>query len=170
MAIELCPATLYDVIERPLSYPFLTPFLCKAKVLYEIVEGLRHIHALKLVHRDIKPQNVLISTPRYGRKRIADILANPETNLKTYSPKALLSDFGLGKRLESEKNSLDNSSPEVAANSGGFLNGTIGWRAPEYLVSYAVANDPVTGTPRMTQITCASDIFAAGFTFYFLVD
>ena len=31
------------------------------QILLQLAEGLRHIHAIKLVHRDIKPENVLIS-------------------------------------------------------------------------------------------------------------
>lgn len=43
-------------------------------VLYEISDGLNYIHSEKLVHHNIKPQNILISS--YGHIKISDFGLN----------------------------------------------------------------------------------------------
>lgn len=56
--MELCAGTLGEVIEKKYKGPPLPP---DDKVLYQMADGLHHIHSQKLIHRDIKPANVLIS-------------------------------------------------------------------------------------------------------------
>ena len=80
------------------------------RMLYEITAGLEHLHALKIVHRDIKPQNVLIKQTKSGFQ-------------------VAISDFGLCKRLSDEQSSFFHTTVHNA--------GTIGWRAPESIQAAA---------------------------------
>lgn len=143
IALELCPASLADVIEKPVEHRELGNLLEPKKALGQITSGLRHLHSLSseswsdgcsvarpgigvacfllrcltdldrnfdltVVHRDIKPQNILVSRSASGRLKM------------------LLSDFGLSKRLDS----LAQTSFSQTVNNPG---GTVGWRAPEIL-------------------------------------
>jgi len=54
------------------------------KMIFDIVTGLKHIHSLHIIHRDIKPHNILI---------------DPSGTLK-------ISDMGLAKKLESDEHSF----------------------------------------------------------------
>jgi serine/threonine protein kinase len=37
-------------------------FFCRIRIALDVVEGLRYLHGLGLVHRDIKLKNVLVRT------------------------------------------------------------------------------------------------------------
>lgn len=170
IALELCPASLLDVIERPKDYPSLVPStgLNMPNILKQITSGIHYLHTLKIVHRDIKPHNILVSAPILT-------IANPST---THPPRLLISDFGLCKKLEGDQNSFRATTA--------FAAGTSGWRAPELLVD----DDPLLkstnsalnpATPDMTndseplvvdpqtnrRATRAIDIFSLGCVFYY---
>ena len=66
-----------------LSSDDASPDLCPIAVLRQATAGLAHLHRLNVVHRDIKPQNVLISYPNANGER-----------------RAMISDFGLCKKLK----------------------------------------------------------------------
>ena len=107
IALELCPASLYDLIDQPGTFPALVEALEPKKALRQIASGIRHLHKLKIVHRDIKPQNILVSSAKHGGLRM------------------LISDFGLCKKLD-----LDESSFQQTVNHAA---GSFGYRAPEVL-------------------------------------
>lgn len=75
------------------------------KLMRDIVSGLSHLHEIGLIHRDLKPQNVLI--------------------MKDKSFCAKLSDMGISKRLQGDMSSL-------TQNATGY--GSSGWQAPEQLL------------------------------------
>lgn len=58
IALELCAGTLQQVIRNEYNGPSLPS---DYKVLYEIASGLHYIHSQNLVHRNIKPENILVS-------------------------------------------------------------------------------------------------------------
>jgi serine/threonine-protein kinase/endoribonuclease IRE1 len=95
IALELCPASLADVIEKPHLHRELAQGGEKdlPNVLYQITNGLQHLHNLRIVHRDLKPQNILVSMGKDGR------------------PRLLVSDFGLCKKLEGEQLELLDGAP-----------------------------------------------------------
>lgn len=163
IALELCPASLQDVIEKPNSYPSLiTSSLDKPEMLKQITAGIHYLHSLKIVHRDIKPQNILVSAPK----------VNPANPSISQQPRLLISDFGLCKKLDPDQNSFRATTAHAA--------GTSGWRAPELLVD----DDPtLRPTPSATDTnnseplvidsqtrrsaTRAIDIFSLGCIFYY---
>ncbi|OQV13573.1 Serine/threonine-protein kinase/endoribonuclease IRE1 [Hypsibius exemplaris] len=104
IALELCQATLTDYVEqRAERFSHLFP----QDLLQQAMRGLSHLHKLSIVHRDIKPHNVLLScADAHGSVRV------------------MISDFGLCKKLTLERMSFSKVSG---------LTGTQGWIAPEML-------------------------------------
>lgn len=164
IALELCPASLADIIECPDQFNDIVVTFEPKRALSQITSGLRHLHALKIVHRDIKPQNILIST------------AKGKPGSRNSGHRMLISDFGLCKRLEVDQTSF------LPTVHGAMAAGTVGWRAPEILrgeVSLADLSDDQsqssrgslggTSTPTLkpTRLTKSVDIFALGCLFYY---
>jgi serine/threonine protein kinase len=79
------------------------------QVLLQMAEGLQYIHSQNLIHRDVKPGNILISGD------------NPAV--------MKWSDFGLSKYIINQK---DEASSKVAVD---WPKGTEGWMAPEMINS-----------------------------------
>nr|XP_018916494.1 PREDICTED: serine/threonine-protein kinase/endoribonuclease IRE1-like [Bemisia tabaci] len=127
IALELCATTLYEYCEKGTLKDKITPL----EILLQATAGIEHLHSLNIVHRDIKPQNVLLSIP-----------CN-----QSGSVRAMISDFGLCKKLQSGRSSF-------SKRSG--IAGTDGWIAPEM-----IANN--------TRTTYAVDIFSLGCVFYYVL-
>ncbi|XP_062560540.1 serine/threonine-protein kinase/endoribonuclease IRE1 isoform X2 [Armigeres subalbatus] len=104
IAVELCAATLQDYVDAKSGNVFQKQ-ISVLEVLQQATNGLMHLHSLNIVHRDIKPQNILLSLPD-NKKRV----------------RAMISDFGLCKKLNYGKASF-------SRRSG--VTGTDGWIAPE---------------------------------------
>lgn len=160
IALELCPASLADVIEKP----HLHKDLAQAGerdlpgVLYQITNGLQHLHNLRIVHRDLKPQNILVAKGKDSR------------------PRLLVSDFGLCKKLEGEQSSFRATTAHAA--------GTSGWRAPELLLdddanestmidaSTHSGSGSLLLSPELMpnrRATRAIDIFSLGLVFFYVL-
>ena len=92
IALELCQATLHDYVEGRVTLSSEKP-LDTLTMLRQATQGLNHLHNLDIVHRDVKPHNVLISLP--GSK--GDV-------------RAMISDFGLCKKLNPGKLSFSRRS------------------------------------------------------------
>ncbi|KAJ2025119.1 bifunctional endoribonuclease/protein kinase ire1, partial [Coemansia sp. S85] len=152
IALELCSGSLADAIMRPSMASVASQLLAtitKRKVMYQLASGLHHLHALKLVHRDIKPQNILIAPPPHRRRRRAaqsELEEPDETVIVTHgAPRVLISDFGLSRILDDDESSFANTFTMHGMGNlaghmpgampvgmiGGIGGGTVGWRAPE---------------------------------------
>ncbi|EYB99129.1 hypothetical protein Y032_0125g1300 [Ancylostoma ceylanicum] len=126
LALELCVASLNDYVHEEAVREKV--FTTSTELLRQATEGLAHLHIMQIVHRDMKPQNVLLSTAG------------------TRGVRAVISDFGLCKRVQPGRHSL-------SKRSG--LAGTDGWIAPEALVSESTSF-PV-------------DVFSLGCIFYYVL-
>ncbi|CAH1764489.1 5282_t:CDS:2 [Entrophospora sp. SA101] len=136
IALELCPASLHDFIERGsmFEHAHLIESLHPSKILYQIISGLHHLHSIKLVHRDIKPQNILIAASKHKKTiKKKGVIVYEKSKIRV-----LISDFGLCKKLEGDSSSFHNT-----ANN---IGGTIGWRAPELLSHTSLSSSPDNNT------------------------
>ncbi|GAA5867075.1 hypothetical protein JCM3774_004381 [Rhodotorula dairenensis] len=170
IALELCPASLFDLIDQPATHPELVAQLDPKKALKQIASGLRHLHSLKIVHRDIKPQNILVSTAKRGQPGL----------------RMLISDFGLCKKLDVDESSFQQTINHAA--------GSFGYRAPEVLRGLVDPNETANGasgvatpsgstssggssstlagltsTDPSMRLTRSIDIFSLGCIFYYLL-
>uniref|UniRef100_A0A0K0FBV6 non-specific serine/threonine protein kinase n=1 Tax=Strongyloides venezuelensis TaxID=75913 RepID=A0A0K0FBV6_STRVS len=109
IALELCDCSLATYIDNSEYREVMS--LDSLEILRQATEGVGHLHHLNIVHRDIKPQNILLSR-----------------NSQTGYVRVLISDFGLCKRLKFNCNSISRVSG---------MTGTEGWMAPEILNSEA---------------------------------
>ena len=94
IAVELCQASLFEVWEaekakteerqRQLRTLKVSMQQDMSRTLQQLAAGLCHLHKLRIIHRDIKPQNILVAFPKKTQ---------PDTN------RLVISDFGLGKHF-----------------------------------------------------------------------
>ena len=169
LALELCPASLADIIENlhdnasergEWSLRDLVQRFDAKRAMRDVANGLGHLHRLGLVHRDIKPQNILVSS-------------SASSSLGEY--RMLISDFGMCKKLDVDQSSFLPS---------GAAAGTAGWRAPEILCGHvklyelpATADNSqgsmaatIDGTSSETsRLNKSVDIFALGCLYFYIL-
>ena len=180
IALELCPASLADIIENPhggnggLSgrredeWKEIVRGFDAKRAMRQVASGLRHLHGLGLIHRDIKPQNILISSSSSS---------SSSGGRGGTGYRMLISDFGLCKKLDVDQTSF---LPTVNGATG-----TVGWRAPEILRGDVKLDElsngddstssrgsvnssgTATTTTTKTRLTKSVDIFALGCLFYY---
>ena len=115
IALELGCSTLKEYVEKSLDF---SPNLDRIKILYQALLGLNHLHNLTVCHRDVKPENIIISMPNTNGVR-----------------RVMISDFGLCKKLNPGHHSFSMS---TTTN----LVGTLGWIAPEIVKNKGTSFKP----------------------------
>ena len=112
-----------ETLEETLKRRRRLPVQEAIPIMTQALEGLDHLHEVGLVHRDLKPGNLMLVPSEEG--------AAGDTTLKC-TVKIL--DMGLGRALFDEGNPIDQTpGPGEAANltSDGAILGTLNYMAPE---------------------------------------
>lgn len=107
----MCEGTLEDYVSGHMSQFIRNTFASEREILRQVTQGLGHLHNLGIVHRDMKPSNILIHMPDGARWW--------ETE-----PQVKLADFGISKILQTGKDDFTNTSQTNPS-------GSKGWMAPE---------------------------------------
>ena len=168
-ALDLFPCSLADIFEnlhgdvenkRREEVKDIAGGFDEMKAMMQIASGLRHLHGLGLVHRDIKPPNILISSSSSrGRYRI------------------LISDFNLRKERDVDQSSLAGTAgwraPEMiqcrddldkleSLDTLATSDGT-NISSPPTIINFS------SGASTTTFLTKSVDIFALGCLFYYIL-
>ncbi|KZS21256.1 Lymphokine-activated killer T-cell-originated protein kinase [Daphnia magna] len=138
--LELCDASLDQLfLESNDPKKYDGPIPGYIQVFLQLALGLEHIHSKQLIHRDIKPQNVLISKTSSSQRN--------EVTIKW-------ADFGLSKHV-------DEHGFHSWSTSG--VRGTRTWYAPEVLKRILTPKEA-----KEVKGSVKSDVFAQGLVFGFL--
>lgn len=64
--MEYCPISLHDLVEQR----GIIPEIVAKELTHQVLDGLAYLHERNIVHRDIKPRNILVGQDK--RFKIAD--------------------------------------------------------------------------------------------------
>jgi eukaryotic-like serine/threonine-protein kinase len=119
-----------------------------AWIVRQVAAGLAAVHAKGIVHRDIKPTNVMIIDETRRTRRIGRNDPGVEDVVK-------LIDFGLAKVPVEELSAvaLDADDPRRSLTAAGVVMGTVGYLAPEAALG-------------ARAITAPADLYSLGVVFY----
>ncbi|KAI0634073.1 kinase-like domain-containing protein, partial [Trametes polyzona] len=133
IVLDLCFTTLHDLMASNIGFMPLSD-RHYAEIAYQVLIAIEYLHSLKVIHADVKPDNILIRSGESAVIERRDIAGNIHTKRILLSTRVCLADLG---------NSVDN---RVQGNYGRV--GIRPYRAPEITL----------GLPWSFPI----DIFAAG--------
>ena len=152
IAIELAEISLADYMERKDVFNNQGIKLDEVEMLHDSCQGLSHLHSVNVIHRDIKPQNILISGPE------------PLTGKR----KVLISDFGVSKTIHSASGDLTLSLDPFISTTR-VMKGTDGWIAPEVLLSkMPIQGESVPSAGGDVKKSKQIDVFSMGCLFYYV--
>lgn len=132
--------------------------------LAQVLQGLDAVHDRRYVHRDLKPDNILVAAPlEYwsvpeNSGSLARRLGVPEADdplwREVTSMTVRLADFGLAKKIE--KLSAEDSTAEEALTREGQAAGTAEYMSPEQVLG-------------QRDVDCRTDLYACGILIYRLI-
>ena len=145
LALELCEMSLADAIKterkkRKRGDTTVRVTEGVRELMRGLVSGVKYLHDSYIVHRDIKPQNVLLLRRANG---------DDEKNDWAKNYVAKLSDMGLGKQLRQQRSSW----------RGGGTVGTAGWQAPEVLRAMLDEEDDVEDRKQREEKSSSTNQF-----------
>eukprot|EP01060_Flectonema_neradi_P030995 TRINITY_DN4600_c0_g1_i1.p1 TRINITY_DN4600_c0_g1~~TRINITY_DN4600_c0_g1_i1.p1 ORF type:complete len:307 (+),score=45.44 TRINITY_DN4600_c0_g1_i1:68-988(+) len=136
LIVERCDMDLEKLLQMRKGVPIDEKF--QKIVTEQLLQGLAYLHSELIVHRDVKPQNVLVSSNSKGKGNIK------------------ICDFGMGRRIEIP---LRETTREVC---------TLPFRAPEIILSKKVYADTpmdIWGAGAIfLQLTALRPVFSCGAT------
>lgn len=138
--LRLCSAQGGDVLDRLLRTGKF-PEADAVNVTQQLMDALQHLHQCDIVHRDVKPENILLmsgdpASPDYCR--------------------IMLADFGMSQHR-----------PNIGTNVLKTMIGTPEFAAPEMMSIARYGH--VRGVPDSTHYSCQVDNWAAGCVLYTMI-
>lgn len=138
-------------------------------ILYQILSGLEHIHAHQFFHRDVKPENILVSTSDSTSSRYSHLVTPPSTPT-TYTVK--LADFGLARETQSKLQYTTYVStrwyraPEVLLRAGEYSAPVDMWAVGAMAVEIATLKPLFPGSNEVDQVWRICEIMGSPGNWY----
>jgi len=154
LVISYCPGgDLFDVASKHRS--LLTPSLLR-RVFAELVGAVGYLHERRIVHRDIKLENVLVNIP------VPELASSLDRDWTTYPyPVITLADLGLSRRiaddekLETRCGSDDYAAPEVIMGQAYDGRATDAWSLGVLLYALLEGRLPFDPAPGVVGLDAA---------------
>ena len=140
-------------INKPTSMGFLTSRMLST-ACKDVMNGLKHLHAMGVAHRDLKPANVLVSNQHY-RNLTGQELANA---FEERPLQCKLADFGESRSADIQTNTL------VRSQTNNVNRGTPVYMAPEVYVE--AIRLPSVGLEDLKRV----DIWALGMLLFAILN
>lgn len=143
-------------------------------ILYQIMQGLEHIHAHHFFHRDIKPENILVSTSSQQESgtsfRRYSALVTPPSTPPAYTVK--IADFGLARETHSKLPYTTYVStrwyraPEVLLRAGEYSSPVDIWAVGAMAVEVATLKPLFPGGNEVDQVWRVCEIMGSPGNWY----
>lgn len=140
-------------------------------ILFQIMQGLEHIHAHNFFHRDIKPENILVSTSAQDNTfRRYSGLGTPPSTPPAYTVK--IADFGLARETHSKLPYTTYVStrwyraPEVLLRAGEYSSPVDIWAVGAMAVEIATLKPLFPGGNEVDQVWRVCEIMGSPGNWY----